>query len=239
MFREPKDKNYFSYSHTSYAPAVGTNPIGKLGRTTPTHLYALWGKRCFDIVGAFLLLPLALPLIVILAAFVAIDGSKPIYSHRRVGKNGRAFPCFKIRTMVADSEARLKKLLREDPAAAAEWNRDFKLRKDPRITRLGRILRKTSLDELPQIWNVIRGDMSLVGPRPVTKDELPLYRHVIDSYMSVRPGMTGLWQISGRNDISYEERVELDHLYSKNLSLLEDLRILFMTLPAALRMTGA
>ncbi len=238
MLHASRNSNSSAFSNAVYGPTRNRKFSPRLDRRPIATLYAQWGKRVFDIVCALLLLPLVLPAIAILTAIVALDGGKPIYAHRRVGLNGRVFPCFKIRTMAVDSEARLNKILREDPAAAAEWAKDFKLRNDPRITRIGRFLRKTSLDELPQIWNVIRGDMSLVGPRPVTKDELPLYRHVVDSYMSVRPGVTGLWQVSGRNAISYEDRVELDRRYTKRLSFLEDLRIMLMTLPAVLRMTG-
>jgi exopolysaccharide production protein ExoY len=204
----------------------------------PAFFYAQWGKRLCDVVGAVLLLLGAWPLILLLLLLVELDGGKPIFSHPRVGKDGRIFRCFKIRTMVADGEARLNDILSNDPAAAAEWARDFKLRNDPRITRLGRFIRATSLDELPQLWNVVRGEMSLVGPRPVTEAEIPLYGHCATAYRSVRPGMTGLWQVSGRNSLSFPERVELDRTYVMCLSFTEDLRILIRTLPAVLRVTG-
>ena len=204
----------------------------------PLAAYSQWGKRLFDIVVAVLILPFALPLMAALLVLIAFDGGKPIFSHPRVGKDGRIFGCLKFRTMVIDADERLKKLLSEDPAAAEEWATNFKLRDDPRITRIGRIVRKTSLDELPQLWNVLRGDMSLVGPRPVTEAEMPLYGRSAEAYHSVRPGVTGIWQVSGRNSLSFEERVELDRRYTKHLSLFEDVRILVMTVPAVLNVTG-
>lgn len=210
-------------------------------RTRPvlaSAYYALGGKRLVDLIGAALILPLVLPLIVVLFVMASLDGGKPYFSHRRVGKDGRIFNCYKIRTMVPDAEDRLKKILNEDPSAAKEWASDFKLRNDPRITGIGHILRKTSLDELPQLWNVIRGDMSLVGPRPVTEAEIPLYGNDAEFYYSVRPGVTGIWQVSGRNSLSFAERVELDRSYATQLSLSSDLKILLMTVPAVLHVTG-
>ena len=207
-------------------------------RKPTVAFYPKWGKRIVDFVGVALILPFALPLMAILLAVVALDGGKPVFSHPRVGKDGRIFRCLKVRTMVLDAEDRLRRILSEDPAAAREWAADFKLRNDPRITRLGWILRKTSLDELPQLWNVLRGDMSLVGPRPVTEAEIPLYGRDADAYFSVRPGVTGIWQVSGRNSTSFAERVELDRGYATHLSLLEDLRILVLTVPTVLRVTG-
>ena len=201
-------------------------------------LYALWGKRLFDIVGVILILPFALPLMAVLLVIVALDGGKPIFAHERVGKDGRMFRCFKFRTMVPDAEEHLKRILSEDPVAAEVWATNFKLFDDPRITRFGRIARKTSLDELPQLWNILRGDMSLVGPRPVTEPEIPLYGRCVGAYYSVRPGLTGIWQVSGRNALSFDERVELDRGYATNLSLYEDIRIVLLTVPAVLHVTG-
>lgn len=200
--------------------------------------YSQWGKRTLDVSVALFILIFALPWIVLVLGVVSLDGGKPIYSHPRIGKGGRKFNCLKVRTMVRDSDKRLQKLLDEDPESAAEWARDFKLRNDPRITGIGKFLRKSSLDELPQIWNVLRGDMSLVGPRPVTEEEILLYGDSADAYSSVRPGITGLWQVSGRNSVSYEERVELDRQYVSTVSLTEDVRILLRTIPAVLHVTG-
>lgn len=203
-----------------------------------TNIYRRWGKRFFDVTVASILLVSALPLMVLLIGTTMLDGGKPIFSHWRVGKGRRIFPCFKIRTMVVGGEALFNKILSENPDASAEWERDRKLRNDPRITRLGRFVRKTSLDELPQLWNVIRGEMSLVGPRPVTESEVDLYGEGAASYFSVRPGITGAWQVSGRNDASYAMRVELDKAYVDRLSFVEDVKILFLTVPAVLKATG-
>jgi undecaprenyl-phosphate galactose phosphotransferase len=149
------------------------------------------------------------------------------------------FPCFKFRTMQVDAEERLRELLANDPAARAEWEREFKLRNDPRITPIGQFLRRTSLDELPQLFNVIRGEMSLVGPRPVIRAELCKYGDDVDYFLMVRPGMTGLWQVSGRNDVDYDTRVYLDTWYVKNWSLWYDIAILFKTIKVVLRRDGA
>lgn len=200
--------------------------------------YSRWGKRLFDVTVVVLVLPFILPLMAILFGLIAFDGGKPIFKHQRVGRDGRIFGCLKFRTMVHDAEARLNKLLSEDPAAAEEWAASFKLRDDPRITRFGRAIRKSSLDELPQLWNVLRGDMSLIGPRPVTEAEIPLYGLHAEAYHSVRPGLTGIWQVSGRNSLSFDERVELDRRYVERLSFLQDLRILLLTVPAVLHVTG-
>ena len=200
--------------------------------------YAQWGKRLFDVVAAALSLASAFVLMAIIAAIISLDGGKPFFAHTRIGRNGQKFRCLKFRTMVTDAEARLQRLLREDPEAAAEWAADYKLRNDPRVTRLGLFLRKSSLDELPQLWNVIRGDMSLVGPRPVTEPEIALYGKDATAYYSVRPGITGLWQVSGRNEVSFQERVDLDREYTQELSLWQDLRILVRTVTVVLRVTG-
>jgi exopolysaccharide production protein ExoY len=203
-----------------------------------TAVYPKWGKRIVDIAAVILFLPIALPLMAVLFALVALDGGRPVFSHPRVGKDGQIFRCFKVRTMVLNAEERLQEILKNDPAAAKEWAEDFKLRNDPRITRIGKILRKTSLDEFPQLWNVLRGDMSLVGPRPVTEAEMPFYGRDAGAYCSVRPGVTGLWQVSGRNSLSFDERVALDKNYASHLSFREDMRILFLTVPAVLHVTG-
>jgi lipopolysaccharide/colanic/teichoic acid biosynthesis glycosyltransferase len=185
------------------------------------------------------LLLVVAPLLLVAMALVAMDGASPIFRHRRVGRGGRTFHCLKIRTMVPDAEDRLGALLRADPNAAAEWAANQKIEDDPRITWIGGFLRKASLDELPQLWNVIVGDMSLIGPRPVVEAELPRYgMNAHTAYESIRPGLTGLWQVSGRNDISYSARVALDALYARNYTLLGDVAILFLTPLSILRMTG-
>ncbi|WP_315901587.1 sugar transferase [Salipiger bermudensis] len=195
-------------------------------------------KRVLDLVLSIIMLPALLPVIALLYIAVRLEGGPGFFGHRRVGRDGKTFRCWKIRTMVPDANARLAALLESDPEARAEWERDHKLRNDPRITRLGAFLRKSSLDELPQIWNVLKGEMSLIGPRPVTEPELERYGGQKWVYQSMRPGVTGLWQVSGRNDVSYEERVELDVSYYKELSMISDLRILFRTAGAVMNRTG-
>jgi exopolysaccharide production protein ExoY len=200
--------------------------------------YARWGKRAFDVSAGLILLFMFLPAILFLGLIVATDGGRPFISLRRLGRHGRHFSCWKIRTMVVDAEVRLARILAQDPDAAAEWARDQKLVDDPRVTRLGRALRRTSLDELPQLWNIVRGDMSLVGPRPITDAEMVRYGEAASSYLSVRPGLTGLWQVQGRNSVSYDERVKLDVDYVSQLSLKDDLSILLRTVGAVLNRTG-
>jgi lipopolysaccharide/colanic/teichoic acid biosynthesis glycosyltransferase len=197
-------------------------------------------KRALDIAGAGGLLLLSLPVFVILSVLVRADGGPAFYAHERVGRGGRRFGCLKFRSMVTDSAARLEAMLAEDPAARAEWDATRKLRHDPRITWIGRFLRASSLDELPQLINVLRGDMSLVGPRPVIAAELAAhYGAAAEHYLSVRPGITGLWQVSGRSSTSYDTRVALDVRYATNPSLLADMRILLRTPAAVLLRRGA
>jgi lipopolysaccharide/colanic/teichoic acid biosynthesis glycosyltransferase len=186
------------------------------------------------------LLIFVLPLMLVTAVAILMqDGGPVVFKHRRIGHGGRAFYCFKFRSMAVDSEARLKDLLAHDPAAREEWTRDQKLRRDPRITRLGAFLRKTSLDELPQLVNVVRGEMNLVGPRPIVEAEAARYGRRIRSYQAVRPGITGLWQVSGRNDVAYSTRVALDTLYARRRSVGLDLWILVRTVPAVLLRQGS
>ncbi|PSK82498.1 lipopolysaccharide/colanic/teichoic acid biosynthesis glycosyltransferase [Limimaricola soesokkakensis] len=200
--------------------------------------YNRFAKRLLDLVLVAILLVPLLPVIGTLYLLVRREGGPGFFGHERVGRNGVTFKCWKIRTMVPDAEARLAALLASDPEARAEWERDHKLRDDPRVTRLGALLRKTSLDELPQIWNVLKGEMSLIGPRPVTEAELSRYGHQSWVYLSLRPGVTGLWQVSGRNDIAYDERVALDARYLERLSMPLDLKILIQTVGAVLNRTG-
>lgn len=204
----------------------------------PTGFYRNVGKRLFDFTVSLLLLTLFLPLIGILALLISRDKGSPIFSHRRVGQYGREFHCHKLRTMVIDSKERLEHLLATDAEARREWERDRKLTNDPRVTRFGRFLRKSSLDELPQLFNVLKGEMSLVGPRPVPADELALYGFAARDYSNVKPGVTGLWQVSGRNDTSYDERVAMDVSYSQDHNFLLDMRILFRTAEEVLTLGG-
>lgn len=195
-------------------------------------------KSAMDIVLVLLTLPLVIPVVAVLYALTRLDGGPGFFGHTRVGRDGRLFRCWKVRTMVTDAETALAEHLARNPSAAAQWQREFKLDDDPRITRLGAFLRSTSLDELPQIWNVLRGEMSLVGPRPITQDELANYRGYEWCYLSVKPGITGLWQVSGRNDVSYAERVQMDVEYLRSRSLMLDLSLILKTVGAVLRRTG-
>jgi exopolysaccharide production protein ExoY len=180
------------------------------------------------------------PLMLAVALAVHMQDRGPIFfAHRRIGRDGRAFPCFKFRSMAVDAEARLADLLARDPAARAEWTASHKLKVDPRVTKLGDFLRRSSLDELPQLFNVLRGEMSLVGPRPVVHAESAHYGHWFDSYCSVRPGITGLWQVSGRSDVSYRQRVALDVLYVRRKCLAMDFGILVQTVPAVFLRRGS
>ncbi|WPB87014.1 sugar transferase [Sediminicoccus rosea] len=197
-------------------------------------------KRAMDMVGAGLMLLVLSPVFLILALIVRADGGPALFAHRRVGRDGESFGCLKFRSMVIDSQARLEALLASDPAARAEWDATRKLKNDPRVTKIGRFLRATSLDELPQLINVLRGEMSLVGPRPVIQAELDRYYGAAAlHYMSVRPGITGLWQVSGRSDTSYAQRVALDMAYVARLSVWQDIRILLRTPVAVLSRRGA
>lgn len=179
---------------------------------------------------------LMLPAMIVIAAAIGLTGGGfPVFSHERIGYRGRIFPCYKFRTMVRDADAVLVRHLAEDLMAAAEWTRRRKLRDDPRVTRLGRLLRKCSADELPQLINILRGDMSCVGPRPVTVQELERYGAVADDYLSTRPGLTGLWQVTGRSSTEFATRVALDKQYVRNWSFLGDLAVLARTPAAVLR----
>lgn len=202
------------------------------------HGYRTGGKRLFDLLCVLMLMPIALPLMAILAGLVMLDGHAPLFGHERIGKGGRRFRCWKLRTMVPDASARLQAHLAICPEAAREWAETFKLARDPRITPLGRFLRATSLDELPQLWNVLVGEMSIVGPRPVVAEELPLYRGALRHYQALRPGLTGLWQVSGRNALSYEARVVLDVAYARQHGIWMDLTIFAATFVTVLRRTG-
>lgn len=187
------------------------------------------GKRYFNLALALLILAALSPVLVVLAVGVRLSGRQIIFAHERVGKDGVSFRCFKFRSMQVDAEARLEELLANSSEARAEWARDFKLKHDPRVTRLGSFLRKTSLDELPQLLNVVAGDMHLVGPRPIVAEELSRYGRHARHYLSAKPGMTGLWQVSGRSDTSYRRRVVMDRAYVARQCMSLDLSILART----------
>ncbi|OFZ97471.1 MAG: hypothetical protein A3H35_11955 [Betaproteobacteria bacterium RIFCSPLOWO2_02_FULL_62_17] len=198
-----------------------------------------WTKRLFDLVAASALLVLLSPVLLALAILIRRTGGTALYSHTRIGRDGRPFQCLKFRSMRPDADRVLEELLAKDAQARSEWEKDLKLKNDPRVTALGRFLRKTSLDELPQLINVIKGEMSLVGPRPIVSEELQRYGECAMLYLQVLPGITGLWQISGRNDTSYAERVSLDAWYVQNWSLWYDIAILFKTVNVVLNRRGA
>lgn len=180
------------------------------------------------------------PILIFIAIWIYKDSPGPvIFKHTRIGKNGKKFPCYKFRSMCIDAKEKLAELLENDPVAKAEWERDFKLKNDPRITKSGAFLRRTSLDELPQIFNVLKGEMSLVGPRPVIEEELERYGEYVNDYLMVKPGITGMWQINGRNDTSYAERVCMDSWYVRNWSIWIDNLILWRTLKSVIRCKGA
>ncbi len=196
-------------------------------------------KTLFDQFVALLLLLVLSPFFLALAILVRADGGPVLFGHKRVGESGRHFRCLKFRSMVPNAKSVLQQTLTTDPAARIEWEATHKLHNDPRITPIGRVLRKTSIDELPQLLNVLRGEMSLVGPRPIIDAEIPRYGSNISYYFEAKPGITGLWQVSGRSNTTYEHRVHLDVWYVRNWSLWHDIAILMKTLPAVLKKEGA
>lgn len=205
-----------------------------LSRSIPRFI-----KAAFDVSVAALMLVVTSPLLFAIAAIAWADGGPALYAHRRIGVGGRHFHCLKFRTMVVNADRVLQDLLDTDPERAAEWRATQKLRDDPRVTRFGKILRQTSLDELPQLINVIRLEMSLVGPRPIIDSETVFYGEDIASYRATRPGMTGVWQVSGRSDTSYARRVQLDVWYANNWTIWYDIAVLIKTIPVVLKRAGA
>jgi undecaprenyl-phosphate galactose phosphotransferase len=241
------------YSSLSIAPSIRGLPLvgmemlhffkhdvmllriqNNLARAIPQRL-----KRGFDLVVASSMLLGLSPLLLFLVVSIRRSGPGVFFGHVRLSQNGKPFKCYKFRTMVPNAQAVLDDLLASDPEARAEWARDFKLRNDPRVTPIGRFLRKSSLDELPQLWNVLRGEMSLVGPRPIIEAELERYEDKKDFFLEAKPGITGLWQISGRNDVSYAERVQLDSWYARNWHLWFDVVILIKTVRVVFGKKGA
>jgi undecaprenyl-phosphate galactose phosphotransferase len=196
-------------------------------------------KVAFDVSVAALLLVITSPLFLVLAIINRLDGTPTLFAHQRVGAHGESFYCLKFRTMVVDADRVLAEALARDPGLAAEWAATRKLVNDPRVTRVGRFLRKTSLDELPQLMNVLRLEMSLVGPRPIVESEISYYGEDIAQYFAIRPGLTGLWQVSGRSSISYARRVQLDVWYVNNWTIWHDIVVLLKTIPAVLGRQGA
>jgi Undecaprenyl-phosphate galactose phosphotransferase WbaP len=197
-------------------------------------------KRGLDLFLVILFSPILLLTMALIAAAIRLDSPGPIFfSHRRICRHGSFFSIWKFRTMCANSQQVLEEYLNEHPEARIEWRKTHKLKNDPRVTPIGNFLRRTSLDELPQLWNVFTGSMSLVGPRPIVATEVEKYGPYFADYCLVKPGVTGLWQISGRSKTTYTERVQLDRQYAHNWSLLEDVRILSKTLPSVVNQDGA
>lgn len=197
-------------------------------------------KRTFDIIATVIGGLMISPILLAIALWVYHDSPGPvIFKHRRVGRNGKEFNCYKFRSMCVNSKEVLEHLLATDPEAKAEWDKEFKLKNDPRITKSGAFLRKTSLDELPQLWNVLKGEMSLVGPRPIVQKEIVKYGQYYREYKMVRPGITGIWQTSGRNDVDYPERVQMDNWYVHNWSVWIDLVLLWRTIDVVMAREGA
>lgn len=204
----------------SFAPAETAQPVGQAA------------KRAIDITLALSAIVLLAPLLIICFAANFVTSGSVLFRHKRIGFGGRPFDCLKFQTMVPDAAERLRHLLQNDRAAAAEWAANRKLRNDPRITTIGAILRKSSLDELPQLFNVLKGDMSIVGPRPVTEEEMERYSSAVGAYYSCRPGITGLWQVSGRSSTTFGRRVACDSFYANHWSVKLDARIMIATIPA-------
>ena len=197
-------------------------------------------RRTLDISVALAGLAFLLPLLLVVAVLVKVqDGGPVFFAQPRLGRAGKMFNCWKFRTMVLDAQARLDELLANDLAARTEWQRDHKLKVDPRITGIGNFLRKSSIDEIPQLLNVLAGDMSIVGPRPIVRAEIPRYASRFDHYCRVKPGLTGLWQVSGRNNTTYRRRVAMDSLYVRRRTIMMDLYIIFATIPAVLQSRGS
>ena len=200
----------------------------------------LFLKRVLDVGLIVFFSPFILPVFLILAILVKCTSKGPIfYGHKRIGKNGKVIKCWKFRSMCIDAEERLQKILDENPEMREQWERERKFENDPRVTKFGKILRKTSLDELPQLINILLGQMSIIGPRPVTEEELIKYGDLKDYVLSVSPGLSGMWQVSGRSDTGYEERITLDSFYIQNWSIWLDIWILIKTIWVVLKRKGA
>lgn len=206
------------------------------GRTWWRQPYRKGFKRALDVAAVLLATPVLVPVVAAVAAAVALEGGQPFYAQNRVGKDGKTFRMWKFRSMVRDADSRLEGYLAANPAARAEWDLTQKLKDDPRITRVGRFIRRSSIDELPQLWNVLTGDMSLVGPRPMMLSQRVLYPG--SGYFRLRPGITGFWQTAGRNRTTFEARAEYDDAYDEELSLVTDVKVLARTVSTVLNCTG-
>jgi Undecaprenyl-phosphate galactose phosphotransferase WbaP len=224
------DSNLDVSSNTLIAPSILDQNL----------VYKNWIARILDIALILLAAPYILLAFLVITVLIKLDSPGPVfYRQTRIGRFGRKFSILKFRTMVRNADQILQNYLDTSPQLRAQWLATHKLKQDPRVTRLGAMLRKSSLDELPQLWNILIGDMSLIGPRPIVSAEVEKYGKCFELYIQVRPGLTGLWQVSGRNDTSYQYRVELDEYYVRNKSLKLDLQILWKTIFVVLRTTGA
>lgn len=238
----------------SFIPDLGSLPVGAIditsladGRQVAFRIYNRLSNRwnrfvkyIFDMVSTGMGVICISPLVILIALLICADSrGNIIFKHKRIGKGGKEFYCYKFRSMYEDAPRRLEKYFLKYPEAKAAWEKNFKLKHDPRVTRVGRFLRRTSLDELPQVFNVLRGEMSLVGPRPIIKDEIPKYGKYINDYLMVRPGITGMWQTSGRSDVDYEERVQMDTWYVRNWNFWFDIVLLWRTMKVVLLGKGA
>lgn len=229
---------YDPTSPTGLSASFAPSPAKSRQAVRPNRYFGI-RKRLFDILMVLVAIPVVLPLVVVLWAMVRTDRGPGFYSQLRVGRDGRAFRCWKLRTMTPDAEDHLRRLCKADPAIAREWAENQKLAKDPRITRFGHFLRRSSLDELPQLWNILRGEMSFVGPRPFLPEQQALYTEAGgEAYFLMRPGVTGEWQVRGRSATRFVDRVRFDEAYYDNASLTQDLRLMAETVLVVARMTG-
>lgn len=222
-----------------FGPCELAKPVVRASRAglfRPDLMYRRRIKRGLDVGLVFLALPIVVPVILFVALLVALDGGNPFFRQLRIGRGGKIFTMFKLRTMQVDAEARLQQHLAQDPRARAEWDAFQKLDNDPRVTKIGLFLRRSSMDELPQLWNVLIGDMSLVGPRPMMPEQRDLYPG--QAYYELRPGITGLWQVSERNAATFAQRAEFDTAYERSLSFATDVSVLAATFAVVLRCTG-
>ncbi|CCD95830.1 Exopolysaccharide production protein exoY [Bradyrhizobium sp. ORS 375] len=230
------DHTAVSAPHTSFVPALLDSTVGSNAEFPTGGDF----KRLMDILIAVSALLILTPLLIMVAAFIRLStGDSPIFGHERIGFRGRSFRCLKFKTMVSNGDEVLARHFAEFPEARAEWEAERKLRHDPRVTPLGRVLRSSSLDELPQLINVLAGSMSIVGPRPIVAAEIERYGEVFGSYRSCRPGITGLWQVSGRSNCAYEQRVALDHAYAREWSVMRDCWIICKTVVVVVRREGS
>jgi len=227
----PKPAN-INHSRSEPAPEMA------VGETEPGHIwYRKTGKRVLDVLFVVATAPVSVPIILVCVLALWLEGGLPFYRQDRLGRDGRKFSILKLRTMVRDADEKLEQYLEGDPSLRQEWDTTQKLKNDPRITKFGAFLRATSLDELPQLWNVLIGDMSLVGPRPMLPEQLPLYGNA-RAYFAMEPGITGIWQVSARNETRFSYRAEVDARYYRELSLRADLHLLLKTTGVVMRRTG-